>query len=75
MFFNLYKNNKKNLILDILILFTLTILFIKFFIIIEVYPLYDEVVIIERNTKWHNFLWRNYTSNHTINLLFAVIIK
>ena len=75
MFFNLYKNNKKNLILDIIIILTLTILFIKFFIIIEVYPLHDEIVIIERNTKWHNFLWRNYTSNHTINSLFAVIIK
>jgi hypothetical protein len=75
MFFNLYKNSKKNLILDILILFTLIILFIKFFAIIEVYPLHDEVVIIERNTKWHNFLWRNYTSNHTINSFFAVIIK
>lgn len=75
MFFDLYKNNKKNLILDILILFTLIILFIKFFVVTEVYPLHDEIVIIERNTKWHNFLWRNYTSNHTINSFFAVIIK
>lgn len=75
MFFNLYQNNKKILILDILILFTLIILFIKFFIIIDVYPLHDEVVIIERFTKWHNFLWRNSISNHTINSFFAVIIK
>ena len=75
MFFNLYQNDKKKLILDILILFTLIVLFIKFFITIEVYPLHDEVVIIERFTKWHNFLWRNSISNHTINSFFAVIIK
>ena len=75
MFFNLCQNDKKKLILDILILFTLIVLFIKFFITIEVYPLHDEVVIIERFTKWHNFLWRNSISNHTINSFFAVIIK
>jgi hypothetical protein len=75
MFFNFYQNKKEKFLLDLTILFTLILLFIKFFILIEVYPLHDEVVIIERNTKWHNFLWRNYTSNHTINSLLAVIIK
>jgi len=73
--FNFYQNKKEIFFLDLIILFTLITLFIKFFILIEVYPLHDEVVIIERNTKWHSFLWRNYTSNHTINSFFAVIIK
>ena len=75
MFFNFYQNKKEIFFLNLIILFTLIVLFIKFFILIEVYPLHDEVVIIERNTKWHSFLWRNYTSNHTINSFFAVIIK
>lgn len=75
MLFNFYQNKKEKFFLDLIIFFTLIVLFIKFFILIEVYPLHDEVVIIERNTKWHSFLWRNYTSNHTINSFFAVIIK
>jgi len=73
--FNFYQKKKEIFFLDLIILFTLITLFIKFFILIEVYPLHDEVVIIERNTKWHSFLWRNYTSNHTINSFFAVIIN
>jgi hypothetical protein len=73
--FNFYHNKKEIFFLDLIILFTLITLFIKFFVLIELYPLHDEIVIIERNTKWHSFLWRNYTSNHTINSFFAVIIK
>lgn len=75
MSFNFYYNKKDFFFLDLIIFLTLIILFIKFFILIDFYPLHDEVVIIERNTEWHSFLWRNYTSNHTINSFFAVIIK
>jgi len=75
MSFNFHYNKKEIFFLDLIILLTLIILFIKFFILIDLYPLHDEVVIIERNTKWHSFLWRNYTSNHTINSFFAIIIK
>jgi hypothetical protein len=69
-------NYKKELLyLDSLIIFTLIILFIKFFIYYPIYPLHDEIIVIERFTKWWSFLWRNGVDNHTINSFFSVIIK
>jgi hypothetical protein len=75
MFIHLDQKKIENYLIDSLIFLTLILLFIKSFLLIEVYPLHDEVVIIERNTNWHSFLWRNYTSNHTINSFLAVITK
>ena len=72
--FKKIKFNDSGLI-NILIFLSVFTLFCKFFIFIEFYPLHDELVIVERNTEWQNFLWRNYTSNHTLNSVFAVIIK
>ena len=63
------------LLINFLIILSVIVLFFKFFIFIDFHPLHDELVIVERNTEWQNFLWRNYTSNHTLNSLFAVIIK
>ena len=63
------------LLINILIFLSITVLFLKFFIFIDFYPLHDEIVIVERNTELQNFLWRNYTSNHTLNSVFAVTIK
>ena len=65
---------QKNL-LNILFLLSIFVIFLKFFIFIDFYPTHDETVIVIRNTEWHNFLWRNYTSNHTLNSFFAVITK
>ena len=62
-------------LINILILLSVIVLFFKFFIFIDFYPMHDELVIVERNTELQNFLWRNYTSNHTLNSVFAVIIK
>jgi len=67
--------DKNILLINILFITVIIVLFIKFFISIEFYPLHDETVIVERNTEWQNFIWRNYTSNHTINSFFAVITK
>ena len=73
----MFEKFKLNNILpiNILIFSSITVLFLKFFIFIDFYPLHDEIVIVERNTELQNFLWRNYTSNHTLNSVFAVIIK
>ena len=73
----MFEKFKLNNILpiNILIFLSITVLFLKFFIFIDFYPLHDEIVIVERNTELQNFLWRNYTSNHTLNSVFAVIIK
>jgi len=67
--------NKNIVLINILFFFSITALFLKFFILDNFYPLHDELVIVERNTEWQNFLWRNYTSNHTLNSFLAVITK
>ena len=39
------------LLINILIFLSITVLFFKFFIFIDFYPLHDELVIVERNTE------------------------
>ena len=70
-----FNFRRELLYLDFLIIFTLIILFVKFFILHPIYPLHDEIIVIERFTKWWSFLWRNGVANHTINSFFSVIIK
>jgi len=70
-----FNFRRELLYLDLLIIFTLIILFTKFFILHPIYPLHDEIIVIERFTKWRSFLWRNGVANHTINSFFSVIIK
>ncbi len=70
-----YFKISEHRLINILLFITSLLLFLKFFIYADFYPVHDEVAIIERNTEWQNFLWRNNTSNHTLNSFFAVIIK
>jgi hypothetical protein len=67
--------DKNNFLINLLILVIILILFFKFFITLNFYPLHDELAIVERNTEWQNFIWRNHVSNHTINSFLAVTIK
>ena len=71
----MFEKNKDILLINILLFLTIFVLFFKFFILTDFFPMHDELVIVERNTEWQNFLWRNYTSNHTLNSVFAVIVK
>lgn len=71
---NLLKN-KELLYLDIFIVASLIIIFLKFFVFAKIYPLHDELIIVERFTKLSSFLWRDNVSNHTLNSFLAVIIK
>ena len=67
--------NVNILLINILIFFCILILFFEFFVLNEFYPLHDELAIVERNTEWQNFLWRNNISNHTLNSFLAVTTK
>ena len=67
--------NVNILLINILIFFCIIILFFEFFVLNEFYPLHDELAIVERNTEWQNFLWRNNISNHTLNSFLAVTTK
>ena len=67
--------NINTLLINILIYFCIIILFFEFFVLNEFYPLHDELAIVERNTEWQNFLWRNNISNHTLNSFLAVTTK
>ena len=67
--------NTEYFLLNILIVLTIIVLFLKFFVLYPIYPSSDELVQVERFTKWHNFLRREGISNHTINAFVAVIIK
>lgn len=71
---NIIKKYEK-ILLNLLVFCSLILLFVKFFLLEKVYPLSDEIIVIERYTEWHNFLWRNNVGNHTINSFFAVVIK
>lgn len=71
---NIIKNYEK-ILLNLVVFCSLILLFVKFFLLEKVYPLSDEIIAIERNAEWHNFLWRNNVGNHTINSFFAVVIK
>lgn len=73
-----YFENSKNiekLFLNIFLVLTIIILFLKFFVLYPIYPSSDEIVQVERFTEWHNFLRKNGIANHTINAFMAVIIK
>lgn len=68
-------NNSETLFLNIFLVITIIVLFLKFFVLYPIYPSSDEIVQVERFTEWHNFLRREGLSNHTINAFLAVIIK
>ena len=74
-FFEKIKNNLEKNFLNIIIISTILILFLKFFVLYPIYPSSDEILSIERFTKPWTFLRKDELANHTINSFIAVLIK
>lgn len=70
----MYQLNEKK-ILNILIILTVSVFFIKIFIFYDHYPLHDEVIVLDRYLEWKSFLRKDHIGNHTLTSFIGVIIK
>lgn len=68
-----YISEKK--ILDFLIILTIIVFYFKIFHFYDHYPLFDEVIVLDRYLEWKSFLRKDHIGNHTINSFIGVILK
>lgn len=72
--FSNYYLSRLNYI-DLFLLITVVIIFIKIFILYEHYPIHDEIISLDRYLEPKNFIRRDSTNNQLFLSFFGMLIK